>query len=127
MGNGRTFSVFLRIGKFLVCSRIGIDIRTGRTIMQFSQTLLAWIEQRRADVFTAAVVGAGAVAGVYQGYAGRLPAMRDFSSLEEARGWVSEQAGLLRVAVNWLDEAPEGYGAGFGMGGRAGLGSVSAG
>jgi hypothetical protein len=51
--------------------------------------------------------------------------VRDFPSREEARGWVCEQAKLLRVAVKWLEEAPEWYGGRLRMRGEPGLDSAS--
>jgi hypothetical protein len=77
-------------------------------LMKPDGSLLAWIKPRSADEFVAAFVGEHAVSGAYRNFAGRAPAKRFCSSLDEARQWIEGQAAAFDLPVRWVSGMPQG-------------------
>ena len=59
-----------------------------------SGNLLAWIEPRGSDGFTAAFVGEGATS--------RAPATQLCSTSCDARDWIKEQAAAFALPIRWV-------------------------
>lgn len=59
--------------------------------------LLAWIEPRGTECLASFVAEAAAKQ--------RPPAVRSFSSSDEARQWVLQEAGAVRAEVKWVADA----------------------
>jgi len=70
--------------------------------------LLAWIETHSAEDVVAAFIGEGASSSTPDGGYRRLPAMRRFKSVGEAREWIEDQGKSIGLPVAWLDEPLDG-------------------
>jgi hypothetical protein len=68
--------------------------------MPSGNKLLAWIESRSGQEFTAAFVSAPTASR-------RRPATRSYASPDQARQWVEQEAAALGIPVEWTDSSPE--------------------